>query len=60
MTTDKDNDDDDDDDAKDRAFDKDETNLIAISRVLRANSDGPTDGPTNGPTKRLIESHARN
>ena len=34
------------------------TRPIAISRVLRAYSDGPTDGPTEGPTKRLIESRA--
>ena len=38
------------------------TRPIAISRVLRANSDRPTDrrtdGPTDGPTKWLIESRS--
>ena len=35
------------------------TRPIAISRVLLANSDGPTDGPTDRPTRRLIVSRAR-
>ena len=43
--------------------DKQKTRPIAISRVLRAFSDGPTDRPTDRPTDQptewLIESRAR-